>query len=229
MVRLLATGGGGVTHGMDASLEDALASLLPAGARAGYIGHANGDDPVRLRRVLDRFAGLGMSADHLPVDTAPRAAAAWLAGLDMLYLGGGNTGRTLARWRAAGLDTVLADAARRGLLLAGVSAGAVCWFERVLWDGAGEGFRVIPGLGLLPGSCCAHFSTEPDRSAAYRAHVAAGLLPGGVAIDDGAAVLFDDGVPVGAVAARPDAGARRITRSEDGALAEAPVPPLSTL
>lgn len=224
--RLLAAGGGGMTHGTDPALEDALAALLPPLPRIGYIGHASGDNPARLARVTARLTAFGARVDALPADADPARAVSWLAPLDALYVGGGNTGAMLARWRETGLDLVLAAAARRGLVLAGVSAGALCWFEAILWDGAGEGFRTIPGLGVLPGSLCPHFSTEPDRAVRYRAEVLAGRLPAGIAIDDGAAVLIEGAHPLGVVSGRPGAGARRIERHRN-ALVETPIPALS--
>lgn len=193
-------GGGGATHDSDHAIEAFLVDCLPGCPRIGYIGAANGDDPERLSRVTRRFADLGATLLHLPMGAGAAEAEVWLSGLDAIYVGGGHTERMLRLWRDTGVDRVLLTASARGVVLSGVSAGAVCWFDFAMWDGAGTGYRPLAGLGLFGGSCCPHFSSEPDRAEAYRLHLASGSIPEGYSIGDGAAlVLGSDGSASGLV------------------------------
>lgn len=205
-INAVLSGGGGVTHGTDPALEAFLVSLLGDWPCIGYLGTANGDNPERLDRVYRRFDELGAEVRHLPLRATADEAGQWARGLDAIYVGGGQTERMLRTWRETGIDRVLSDAAKRGIVMSGVSAGAVCWFDYAFWDGAGTGFRPLEGLGVIAGSCCPHFTTEPERAAAYRAHVADGRIPAGYAIGDGAALVLSGVNVAKACIARPGSG-----------------------
>ena len=112
---------------------------------------------------------------------------------DVVYVGGGNTANMLAVWRAHGMDRLPREAYDRGTLLCGTSAGANCWAEASSTDSFGPLANLHDGLGLLSGSVCPHDESQPGRHPSCRAAVADGSLPGGWALDDGAAALFADG------------------------------------
>src|SRR2546430_16248233 len=108
-------------------------------------------------------------------------------GSDVILVCGGNTANMLAVWRLHGFDRILREAWEAGVVLAGWSAGLICWFEAGVTDSFGpqlEGLR--DGLGFLPGSACPHYDGEELRRPAYRRLVDEGLPPG-IAADDGAA------------------------------------------
>ena len=117
----------------------------------------------------------------------------------------------LAVWRAHGLDTVLTEAWAAGIVLAGMSAGAICWFEASVTDSFGPTLAPLnDGLRLLPGSCCPHYDGEPLRRPTYQRLVASGF-PAGYAVDDAAALVFEGTDLVEVVASTPDARAYRVT------------------
>jgi len=110
---------------------------------------------------------------------------------DLVYVGGGNPRSMLALWREYELDRIFRLAWERGVVLAGVSAGAICWFEEILTQADATGRRgARSALGLLPGSCVPHYDSQPGLSEAYQDAVAQGRVKGGYAIDDGAALHF---------------------------------------
>jgi peptidase E len=110
---------------------------------------------------------------------------------DVIYVGGGNTANMLAIWRLHGVDVVLREAWSRGIVLAGVSAGANCWFEACSTDSFGPDLAPLnDGLGFLAGSFCPHYDGELLRKPTYERWVAAGLLPAGYAADDGVGLVF---------------------------------------
>lgn len=223
--RLIAIGGGGFTHALDPALEDFIVATAGcARPRIGFIGTASEDDPLKIRRFYERFANLSDHLTHLAAGSDASATAAWAQALDLIYVGGGHTLRLIKHWRSTGLDQVLMAAARRGVLMAGVSAGASVWFEQALSDAGGQGLRPVAGIGLVAGSCCPHYDGEPQRPPAFAAAIAAGALPDGVAIDDGVAVLIDGHGQVTAFSARPGAGAYRVTRlAQSGTAASASI------
>ncbi len=204
---LFATGGGGATYGTDPELDRALLALVDAPARVGYLGVASRDDPRRMAHVQTSFGALGAQVLPLPMAQSLTDFAGALAALDILYVGGGHTPGLVAHLRESGKGEAALAAARRGLVLAGVSAGAVCWFEFGLFDRHGRGLEPLPALGAVPGCLCPHFDSDLERRAAFPRLIAKGQLPPGHAIDDGAALVFQGRRAISAHSARPGASA----------------------
>jgi dipeptidase E len=115
----------------------------------------------------------------------------------------------LAIWQAHGLDRLLVDAWRKGTVLAGLSAGAMCWFQGGVTRSSGPP-EPIAGLGLLRGSLTVHADGEPERLPVWLAAVRDGSLPGGWALDDGVGLLFSGERLLRIVSSRPGAGAQRV-------------------
>jgi len=129
---------------------------------------------------------------------------------DALFVSGGNTANMLAVWRAHGFDEIVREAWEQGVVLAGSSAGMICWFEAGVTDSFGpqlEGMR--DGLGFLPGSACPHYDGEERRRPVYQELVATGFPPG-IAADDAVALHYVGTELREVVAARRDAGAYRV-------------------
>jgi peptidase E len=138
---------------------------------------------------------------------------------DLIYVGGGSLVNLLAVWEAHELEAILSLAWRKGIVLAGQSAGAMCWFEAGITTSSGRP-RPGGGLGILEGSLCVHYNNEPERRTAYLEAVGGGM-PGGYGLDDYAGLIWEgDGRP-SAVTARRGARAYRVTVSEDGVLESA--------
>lgn len=211
--RVIAIGGGGFTHEVDPAMEDfILAQVRAERPRIGFIGTASQDDPVKIARFHRRFGVVCAVTTHLPMAADAAQTQAWVDGLDIVYVGGGNTLHLVSHWRSLGIDRVMAGAARHGVLMAGVSAGANVWFAQVLSDAGGTGLVPTTGIGLIAGSCCPHYSSEPQRQPAFMASIARGDLPDGIAIDDGVAVLIDGAGATCAFSSREGAGACSVRR-----------------
>jgi peptidase E len=97
-------------------------------------------------------------------------------------------------------------------VLAGISAGAICWFRMGLTDSWGNRLSGLPCLGLLPGACCPHFDGEPERRPALHRLVASGAVPSALALDDGAAAHFNDRKLSRIVGSRPHAHGYEVRR-----------------
>jgi dipeptidase E len=119
---------------------------------------------------------------------------------DLIYVAGGSMLNLVAIWRAHGLAEIIREAWESGILLAGQSAGAMCWFEHGITSSAGEP-RAAEGLGLLPGTLCVHYARDPARRTCLLSEVQKGL-PAGYGIDDGAGLLFEGTSAVEAFAGR---------------------------
>ena len=129
---------------------------------------------------------------------------------DALFVSGGNTANMLAVWRAHGFDQIVREAWEQGIVLAGSSAGMICWFEAGVTDSFGpqlEGMR--DGLGFIPGSACPHYDGEERRRPVYQELVANGFPPG-IAADDAVALHYVGTELREAVTTRDDSRAYRL-------------------
>lgn len=162
--------------------------------RVCFIPTASGDS----RNYIDRFYhGLSTyNCDLTHLELFRRDVLdieEFLAQMDIIYVGGGNTANMLEVWRLHKVDTALRKTYERGTVLAGISAGAACWFEACLTDSFGRLGPLNDGLGLLSGSLCPHYDTEEARAEIYSGLINRGLLPPGLGLDDGVAVRYVDG------------------------------------
>ena len=142
---------------------------------------------------------------------------------DIIYVGGGNTKSMLALWREWGLDRILASACENGTVLAGVSAGANCWFEACSTDSLPGALSPLPCLGILKGSFTPHYNGESERRPTLHRMLQEGRMMAGLAADDGAAVRFVDGEIKEAISSRANAQAFRV-RFNGTQVIEEPIP-----
>ncbi len=110
---------------------------------------------------------------------------------DVIYVGGGNTRNLLVLWRDWGLDVAIRKAYENGTVLAGVSAGANCWFEEFSTDSMGP-LAPWKGLGWLKGSFCPHFDGEAERRPSLKRMLENGEIGPGLASEDRTATHFID-------------------------------------
>jgi peptidase E len=189
-----------------------------ASPRVAVLTTASGDDPGAAGRALAWWDGTGCEVGHLALFPMPSVADPedFLLSCDLIFVGGGSVANMLAVWRVHGLDRIMRAAWQAGTVLAGVSAGAICWFEGGTTDSFGPELRPYTGgLALLAGSYCPHYDSEPRRQPLFTSLIAAGVLPAGLACDDGAGAHFaDDGLEA-VVSGRP--GARGYRVEPDGA------------
>ncbi|MGQ0749877.1 MAG: Type 1 glutamine amidotransferase-like domain-containing protein [Betaproteobacteria bacterium] len=124
--------------------------------------------------------------------------------------------RHRARWTRRTCTVYTAHRAARatsGVVLGGVSAGAICWFEQGITDSIAGPLTAMGCMGLLPGSCCPHYDGEAQRRPTFRRLVARGEVLPGVAADDGAALHYIGDKLAHAVSSRRGASAWRVSRS----------------
>jgi peptidase E len=228
---ILAIGGIGPAPDQDQSVPALIAHALTlSGAavpRVCVLNTANGDDAASYVRMYARLSQHGARPSHLQLFPMPNVAdpEELLLSQDVIFVGGGSVANMVATWRVHGLDDVMRKAWHAGVVLAGVSAGAICWFHGGTTDSFGRRLRPFTdGLGLLAGSYCPHYSTEPARRPAYQALVADGALPAGIACDDGTGAHFADDEFSEIVAGRPGATGYRVEPDSGGGCTEEPLP-----
>ncbi len=133
--------------------------------RICVLNTAGGDDPRWALHMYERFAGYPARLSHLALFPMPNVPDPedLLLSQDIIFVGGGSVANMLAVWRVHGLDQIMRKAWQAGIVLAGSSAGAICWFEGGTTDSFGHDLRAFTdGLGLLAGSYSPHHR-DPAR------------------------------------------------------------------
>ena len=184
---------------------------------------ASGDTSEQIGRFYAAFGERSCEPSDLSLfrlGRRPMALRDHLLSQDLIYVGGGSLVNLLAVWEAHDIASILSLAWRRGIVLAGQSAGAMCWFEAGITKSSGKPLAA-PGLGLLSGSLCVHYNNEPERRAAYLQAVAEGM-PGGYGLDDYAGLLWEGEDSPSAVTARRGARAYRVCARDDS-VSESPL------
>jgi dipeptidase E len=180
--------------------------------------------PVSVMRFLSIFPTDRFEPTYLDLYARDeRELRGFVLSQDIIFVGGGSTANLLAVWRVHGLDAVLREAWTSGVVLAGSSAGANCWYEASTTDSFGPLAPLMDGVGLLAGSFCPHYADEPGRRPLYHALVAGGFPPG-IACDDLAAVHHVGTELAEVVASDASAGAYRVVRGVDGIVHEEALP-----
>ena len=223
--QLIVQGGGGFLMEKSRILDrNFLRATGKPNPRICFLGTASGDAESARYKFYEAMAALECRPTHLSLVQPPTAdLAGFVLEQDAIYVGGGNTRSMLALWREWGLDRALRAAYERGVVLGGISAGMICWFEFGITDSVPGSLSPLNCLGWLPGTACPHYDGEAERRPSFHRLLAAGRIPPGYAADDGAAMHFIDESLAEVVASRPAAHAYRLS-IEDDRVAEIALP-----
>ena len=211
---IVAMGGGGFSmEPRNPRLDDFVLSLArrKRHPRVCFVGTASGDSDWYIRRFHEAFPPSRAAATHLALfDRKVSDLKKFVMAQDVIYVGGGNSANMLAVWRLHGFDKALRAAWNAGVVMAGISAGAICWFEAGVTDSFGMPFRALnDGLGFVRGACCPHYDGEKERRPVLMRLIKHGF-PTTLALDDGAAAHFVGTRLKEVVSSRPKARAMRV-------------------
>ncbi|HKI75501.1 MAG TPA: Type 1 glutamine amidotransferase-like domain-containing protein, partial [Pseudomonadales bacterium] len=155
---IVAIGGGGFSEGSEPGIDEYLLTLCDAPRPAiGFIATASGDADRYLVKFYSQFSRLDCHPSHLPLFARTPDIGDWLQRQDIVFVGGGNTKSMLAVWDAWNLPQLLKTALDAGKVLAGISAGAICWFDAGVTDSFEGRLQALDCLGFISGSCCPHY------------------------------------------------------------------------
>jgi peptidase E len=213
-------GGGGFSNG-GSGLDGYVLGLTGAARpRVCFVPTASGDSQSYIDNFLAAYSDRAEASVLRLFARELEDLRGHLLSQHLIYVGGGNTANMLAVWRLHGVDEIMREAWQAGVILCGLSAGANCWFEGSSTDSFGATLAPLQdGLGLLAGSFCPHYDSEPQRRPSYRAAVAGGDLLPGFAADDGVALRFAGRGLAESVSERPGAGCYRVEPGAETPLA----------
>jgi dipeptidase E len=212
--QIVAFGGGGFSmESGNPLLDDYVLGLgrNPERPRVCFLPSASGDADHYVVRFYRAFPADRCDASHISLfrrEQGPEDLREHLLSQDLIYVGGGSVISLLGVWRAHGIDEILREAWEAGVVLCGLSAGSLCWFDEAVTGFHGAPRRV-EGLGLLPFSNCVHYQPGSERRFAYHDFIRAGMRCG-YAAEDGAALHFVGTELSRVVASWPDARGYRL-------------------
>ncbi len=222
--QVIAMGGGGFSMEPKNPLLDKyiISQARKQNPSVCFFPHAT-DDAVRyVFNFFKAFTQLDVKPTFLSLFTPHTSELeSFLMEQDVIYVGGGNTKSMLALWREWNLVEYLWKAYENGTVLAGISAGANCWFEQCVTDSIPGKFYMLPCLGIINGSFCPHYDGEAERRPSLHKLMSEDKIINGYAADDGAAAHFIDGEFASSVSSRSHAKVYRVSKIEDEVVEEA--------
>ena len=193
---LVAIGGGEIKNGDTDKINEYIVSLSKAERpKLLFIPTASNDAIRYIEIVEEHFRNFGCEVGSLClydeyIDT--KSIRTRIMNADIIYVGGGNTGKLMDKWKEYGVDGYLKSAYESGVILSGMSAGSICWYnygnsEREISDGEYEYIK-IKGIGIINQAHCPHYNEPGRKSFDSMMEDEDELI--GVAIEDGAAVVY---------------------------------------
>ena len=162
---IVAIGGGGFGRSLGTlEIEKYIISLInKKRPKICFIPTASGDSSLYKLNFYRAFSKLDCITSHIDFFSRTENLEKKVLTQDIIYVGGGNTKSMLAVWKEWDLPHILKTAYEKGILMSGVSAGAICWFEKGITDSFAEELNIIECLGIVDGTACPHFDEEKER------------------------------------------------------------------
>tara|TARA_B100002019_G_scaffold52887_1_gene45092 strand:+ start:204 stop:884 length:681 start_codon:yes stop_codon:yes gene_type:complete len=162
---IVAIGGGGFGRSLGSlEIEKYIISLTSKKRpKVCFIPTASGDNSLYKLNFYRAFSKLNCITSHIDFFSRTENLEEKVLSQDIIYVGGGNTKSMLAVWKEWNLHIILKNAYKKGIVMSGVSAGAICWFDKGITDSFAKELNIIKCLGIVNGIACPHFDEEKDR------------------------------------------------------------------
>ena len=191
---IIAIGGGGfgANPGQGIIEEYILRQTKKKNPKICFIPTATGDNEAYKVNYYSTFTNLDCCPSHLDFFKRTPDLNDLVLNQDVIFVGGGNTKSMLAVWREWGLDKILKKAYLNGIVMSGVSAGAICWFQNGITDSWTSNLKMMPCLNFIKGTCCPHYDEEPERKPTVKNFLLKNKIKNVYAVDGGAALHIKD-------------------------------------
>ncbi|HJY63587.1 MAG TPA: Type 1 glutamine amidotransferase-like domain-containing protein [Ignavibacteria bacterium] len=193
--QIIALGGGGFSDSPDNLLLDEYIILQTNKSKPKilFLPTAGGDHPDYTAKFYRTYRKLNCKPSHLELSRKAipyKKLEQMVMSSDAVFTGGGSPRFLMQVWRKYGLDKIIKRAWKEGIVLSGMSAGAICWYEDGFKNPAPDVWRRIKCLGFLEGSFCPHYDKRGELRKAYRKMISTGELAGGYGVQDGVALHY---------------------------------------
>tara|TARA_Y100001968_G_C19411734_1_gene746684 strand:- start:471 stop:1148 length:678 start_codon:yes stop_codon:yes gene_type:complete len=193
----VAIGGGGFSRNSSSYLIEKYILNLSGKSfpRVCFLPTATGDDDTYIVRFYSIFTRLNCKPTHIEFFKRTINIKNHIMDQDVVFVGGGNTKSMLSIWNEWGMSDLLNSAYNEGVIMSGVSAGAICWFTNGITDSWDKELKILPCLDFISGTCCPHYDEEPARIPYVKKILLEQKVSNCISIEGGAAMHFIDGKP----------------------------------
>jgi dipeptidase E len=217
MKQIIAIGGGGFGRNPQENLIEQyiLDQTNKKNPNILFIPTATGELDSYIVNFYKVFSKLKCQPNHLSFFKRTPDLKQLIAAQDAIFVGGGNTKSMLAVWRDWGLDKILLEAYEKGVVMSGVSAGAICWFKEGITDSWESALKIMPCLEFVSGLCCPHYDEEPARRPATKKYLLKYKDREVIGIEGGCALHLRDNQPYRAIRFLKGKNAYRVTQKNN--------------
>ena len=194
---IIAIGGGGFGRSISSCLiEKYILSLTRKDSpKICFLPTATGDNDRYIVRFYSVFTRFNCVPTHIEFFNRTIDINDHIMNQDVVFVGGGNTKSMLAVWSDWGMNNILKNAYNKGVIMTGVSAGAICWFTYGITDSWANELQILPCLDFITGTCCPHYDEEPSRIPYVNKVLKQEKITNCISIEGGSAMHFIDGNP----------------------------------
>lgn len=222
MIMIIAIGGGEVTQNQTYEIDKFIVeSSKKENPNFLFIPTASKDAEPYIKTIKELYESLGCKTDTLhlsSVEVNREDVNQKIEKADIIYVGGGNTAYMMEVWKQYSIDKELIKAYTSGKVLAGLSAGSICWFiaghsdSEFIEDVENPKHKWVKGLGIIPYLHCPHYD-EPERAGFDEFFY--GQVADAIAIENQAAVVWDN-YEIKVIKANNSKNAYRLSWSDTG-------------
>ncbi len=194
-LQIIALGGGGFSDEPENPLLDLyiISQSKKQKPKVCFLPTAGADPDDYIQRFYDAYGKLSCVPSHLALTSDKmtlKMIELFILTQDIIFVGGGNPNFLMKIWHDAGMDKILKKAWKKGIILSGMSAGAMCWFKNAFTNLRNDTeYRKVNCMGLLKGSFCPHYH-RPELVEIYSKMISDGTVSGGYGVEDGTALHF---------------------------------------
>ena len=124
-----------------------------------FLPTASAEDKIYIDNYYECFGALSCKPTHISFFSRTPRLNGLFNKADIIYVGGGNTKSMLAVWKEWNLQNILKIGYEKGIVMSGVSAGAICWFDKGITDSFSDKLEIIDCLGI----CLLYTSDAADE------------------------------------------------------------------
>ncbi len=191
---IVAIGGGGFGRSLGTlKIEKYIRSLVRKDRpKICFIPTASGDNDLYKLNFYRAFSELNCTTSHLDFFSRTENLEKKILSQDIIYVGGGNTKSMLAVWNEWHLNYILKIAYEKGIIMSGVSAGAICWFDKGVTDSFSDKLEIINCLGIVKGIACPHYDEEKEREPFVNKIIKSQIIDSCICIEGNCALHIKD-------------------------------------
>ena len=187
---IVAIGGGGFGRSLGSlEIEKYIISLISKKRpKICFIPTASGDSSLYKLNFYRAFSKLDCITSHIDFFSRTENLEEKVLTQDIIYVGGGNTKSMLAVWKEWNLHNILQYAYEKGIVMSGVSAGAICWFDKGITDSFARELTILDCLGFVNDVACPHFDEEKEREPYVNEIIRRGIINSCICIEGNCAL-----------------------------------------